>query len=166
MATSYHFPATLNYKFPIRNSQNKDIHNFSIRHIPCPDCITGTFLSKNVGKCTFFSYSAAFYNRQPISRQIESDASGMIAVDPIGNNIVYFGGSLFPLVCYYNKLGDILYSFNILSYNTFVGFGSNSLQFFNETNLFYISSSDQYVQHFKWQENYCANPSINAYLNM
>ncbi len=82
------------------------------------------------------------------------------------NNIVCFGGSYFPYVCYYNKLGDILYSFNILSYNTFVGFGSNSLQFLNETNLFYISSSDQYVQHFKWQENYCANPSIDAYLNM
>ncbi len=106
------------------------------------------------------SYSADYYNHQPIASQIQSDASGQIAVSPDGKNIAYFG---IAQVCYYYNIDDVTYVYSTLPYVKPSPSMLSSLQFIDNENIFFISPYYGNISQFRFQEDYCNNSIIDFY---
>ncbi|RYD97190.1 MAG: T9SS type A sorting domain-containing protein [Sphingobacteriales bacterium] len=118
------------------------------------------------------THSANTYNSQPLSTQVQSNGNE-IAVSPDGSLIAYIGTN--KKVYYYK---DITAGWNF-SYNDTKGTdgfaASNSLQYFDNQNIYYnsqfkivsttpliIEAGDRKVHNIRLQESYCENAAIRT----
>ncbi len=116
------------------------------------------------------SYSA-LYSGQPMYgapvgtvQQSRPSMLGQIAVSPDGLTVAYISDYLF--VCFYYSSDGINYFFYSIPFSNLNDvMGDNSLQF-RGFDLFYASYWDNHtVHHYKYQEDYCINPSIQELNN-
>ncbi len=90
---------------------------------------------------------------------IPSDPAGIVAVSPDGNTIAYFGSRLSSKIIYFKYIDGVRFSYHLME-STIFNRGLNSLHFFNNNRLFYVSSSDGNVHNFSFGEMYCNNSTI------
>ena len=127
------------------------------------------------------SYSADYYNRQPISTQHQADESGEISVSPDGTTIAYSANYFYEVPvsgshfsAHISELGSKVCYFKTTHLSYVFVYGEmganpsqspipfNSLQFISNTEIFYIDGSES-VYKFTFQEDYCNNPIIAEY---
>jgi hypothetical protein len=132
-----------------------------------------TLTDSRVGRSPWGSISptwTAVGRGQPISTQLTSDRWGHIAVSPDGKTIAYFhfavdGYTPKLYICYYRDLGSNNYEFKRIAQSVVSGNEPDygKLYFTTNNDLYFASlASGKKVHHFKFQEDYCANPSIDA----
>ncbi|MBC7555145.1 MAG: hypothetical protein H7257_14345 [Taibaiella sp.] len=104
------------------------------------------------------SYSADYYNGQPVSAQLQSTSRGEICVSSDGGTIAYIGSGN-ELCIFYNQ-DDVKYSY----LRTSIGHIFKYLQC--ESNGIFGISDSASILFCQFQEDYCSNPSINDYLKL
>ncbi len=123
------------------------------------------------------SFAAHWFFGAPIYDQISPDDTGLISISPDGNTIVYtgikrdssfsfWGGSTSSdhyYLCYFSKVA--VFSFAYKNMNSNWPGKLNSLQFNGNNEVFFIDSTQNTVQEFRFEEDYCQNSIIAAYEN-
>lgn len=112
------------------------------------------------------SYSAVSHGA-PLTNQVESYFLGQVAVSPDGRTIAYVGAN--QLIFYFKMIDSWNYSFHSCRRTISgrgPGSGVQSLQFSDNSCFFYISRYDSSVYRYLFEEDYCSNRLIAAYLNI
>lgn len=100
-------------------------------------------------------------NTLTLSSQISCEPYGTLAVSPDGKTITYFGRDS-SFLCFLRKNTDGTFTFHKTSINNPIDFGwKTSLQFGDNSNIYYVSYFTKKVQQFIYEELVCSNSIIN-----